>query len=162
MRRDARRRYRAQSCTESPPDDIDWHVPGGPELGTSQSPEAHCSEVVHAPPLATAWAHVPATQLAPATHGFFSPDVSPGAGVKPKQLWPMADGAVHTRSEHRAVPAQSLSAVQLAPIANWAPQVWVLGWQARPTSQLTVAQLWPLSAYATQTAVPVPAALSPQ
>jgi hypothetical protein len=89
--------------------------------------------------------------------------VSPGVGVKPKQGWPSAAGAAQTKLvEHVAVPAQSLSVPQAAPIANGAPQIWVPGWHARPTSQLAVAQLWPLSAYAMQTAVFVPPRFSPQ
>ena len=121
-----------------------------------QRPEVHCSELLHAPPSATAWAQVPLTQFAPATHGSFSPDVSPGAGVKPKQVWPIAAGAAHTKFAHTAVPAQSLSLTQLVPIGNGSPQVWVVVSHARPASQLAVAQLWPRSAYAAQTAVAVP------
>ncbi len=153
--------YRAQSCSEPLlADEIATHVPTS-ALVNKQSPEAHWSELLHAPPSATAGAHVPLTQFAPATHGFFCPDVSPGAGVKPKQLWPVAAGAVQTKVAHTAVPAQSLSRAQLAPMANGAPHVWLVGSHARPAPQLTLAQLWPLCAYAVHTAevpsVPTPA-----
>jgi hypothetical protein len=114
---------------------------------SEQTPDAHWSELVQAPPSATAGVHVPFTQFAPEAHGFFWPDVSPGAGVKPKQLWPVAAGAAHTKLvEHTAVPAQSLSVVQAAPIANCGPQSRVLGSHASPMAQSVVAQLWPLCA----------------
>jgi hypothetical protein len=132
-------------------------------LFSEHRPDAHWSELVHAPPFATAVTHAPFTQFAPATHGFFSPDVSPGAGVKPKQLWPIAAGAAHTKLVlHTAAPAQSLPIWQAAPIASGSPQVSVLIWHARPLSQLAPAQLWPRSAYAVQTAVFVPLVLNPQ